>query len=190
MLITTSSYHVFGSGCGGASLKINGVRIRGNLNQGRNGFVGYMAADVPVEEILNASVEFVCWASPGGDRSFKGGGRHFVKWLTRCYPGRDPLAALVSPTWKEARLPKTAAALKDRRQAREAERLLAEIAAGKLRLDPAPCSWGPTLMRKETFRLPDGCRGGRWVPAIGAGNPFFNSGPHWSRVIAAARAAS
>jgi hypothetical protein len=159
MKIEISSYSVFGSGASWASLSIDGQRITRAVAETNgwplvsedNGFVGYTSADIPIDMLREAqAVEWDRGASPGGDRKICCGGPHFIKRFLGCRPGRDPL--LEAGRYRASK----AASLRLQRWHTGLKAWALETGYGRLN-DAGTWEW------RETFRLPDGCLGGRWT---------------------------
>jgi hypothetical protein len=160
MFIAYSSYHVFGSGAASASLAIDGIRVtyayaksqNWAIKSEDNGFVGYNEVDIPISTLIEAKeVHYECGAIPGGTTKIKAKGRHFVKRYLGCRPVvRDRLLLMRSGRSSRA---------VQARYEKWRDGLFAWAKAhGKIRYDKY-CNheW------RVTFRLPDGCLGGRWV---------------------------
>ena len=156
---------------------------------------GVVSVDIPIA-MLRAfrEVDFYESYSPGGTRRFKGSGNHFIKWLldARKWDAFDLLSKKIEKDWNRgrgyrSRLSGVQKVMDDRRQSAKADELIAQIRAGEFKLNPNKWERGITpFLRRERFTLRDGCRGGRWVEAVGIGNFFGHNGPHWRRVLAEA----
>jgi hypothetical protein len=157
MIVTTSCYYVFGSGYCSASFHLDGKRVHGSLDLGHNGFWGDQGKDIPIDVIRKArEIRAETSADPGGSSSFVGAGRRYIYKRT----GSRPL--LEDPLLKAQRQrPAKLAKLKQRKA------FEAMCAKGLARTVPVGFGLSQYWEKREHFRLPDGSRGGRWVPYFG-----------------------
>jgi len=107
MYIPIYAYHVFGSGAGSEELHIDGVRITSAVarnrgwavrDDGHNGFVGTVSADVPISVLRAAKAVRVSggYYPPGSSWDRTLGGLHFLATYGVRRSSRDPLSTTAS----------------------------------------------------------------------------------------------
>lgn len=178
MRIPCNSYQVFGSGGGAIKLRIDGKSPSQLglpiMDDGDNGFVGTVVAEVSIDTLLAArEVKFSEWHDPGGSREFKGSGRHFVKWFLRKGYSEDPLRFPRCRRYSGQRVSDLArlAGPRETLTAREnrafADEIIARIQTGEL-------TWDGRYFCDRSG-----------VQQASLGNFCGHSGPEWRRVLAA-----
>lgn len=82
--VIIGGYKVFGSGSIGCRFIIDSVDaadLYPEKDLGDNGFVGWIEAEIPTSDLIEADhVTYYKGTSPGGETSFKGTGKEFVRW--------------------------------------------------------------------------------------------------------------